>query len=85
MAKILVSWYLPLRVGFDLPAPGQLHVGIGEAVQEGDEVAVVLVALKVPRVPPDLQDHVLQARAVSEHAICVLSETGRKKRKISKL
>lgn len=56
-----VCWYLSLRVGFNFPAPGQLHVGISEAVQEGDEIAVVLVALEVPSISPDLQDHVLQA------------------------
>lgn len=76
-----VCCYLSLRVGFNLPASGQLHVGISEAVQEGDEIAVVLVALEVPRVPPDLQDHVLQTRAVSEHAICTLSETESKRKR----
>lgn len=61
--------YLPLRVRFDLPAPRQLQLSISETVQEGHQVAVVLVAFEVASITADLQDHVFETRAVGEHTI----------------
>lgn len=55
-----------------LPAPGKLQLLVGEHVEEGDEVAVVLVALKVVSVPTHLTDHVLQAGVARKHAVGTL-------------
>lgn len=64
-----MSLHLSLRVSLDLPAPGQFQLGVREAVEEGDQVSVVLVPLKVTSISTNLQDHVLQARTAGEHAI----------------
>lgn len=61
--------YLPLLVRFDLPAPRQLQLSISETVQEGHQVAVVLVALEIASIATDLQDHVFETRAVGKHTI----------------
>lgn len=58
-----------------LPAAGELQLLVGEHVEEGHEVAVVLVALKVVSVPPHLADHVLQAGVARKHAVGTLHET----------
>lgn len=42
-----------------LPASGQLHLLVGEHVEEGHQVPVVLVALKVVSIPTNLADHML--------------------------
>lgn len=55
-----------------LPAPGKLQLLIGEHVEEGDEVAVVLVALEEVSVSTHLADHVLQAGVARKHAIGTL-------------
>lgn len=68
--------YLPLWVRFDLPAPRQLQLSISEPIQEAHQVTVVLVAFKVSSIPPDLQDHVFQTRAVGEHTIRPLYKKG---------
>lgn len=64
-----MSLHLALRVSLDLPAPRQFQLGVSEAVEEGNQVFVVLVPLKVTSVSTNLQDHVLQARAAGEHAV----------------
>lgn len=61
--------HLALQICLDLPAPGQLQPGVGKLVEEDHQVPVVLVSLKVPGVAPYLQDHVLHAGAVGEHAV----------------
>lgn len=55
-----------------LPAPRKLQLLVGEHVEEGNEVAVVLVALKVMSVPTHLADHVLQAGVARKHAVGTL-------------
>lgn len=60
-----------------LPASRQLQLLVGKQVEEGDQVSVVLVALEVVRVPPDLTDHVFQTRVTCKHAVGTL----RKERK----
>lgn len=64
--------HLSLRIGLDLPASRELQMSISEFVEESDEVAVVLISLKVACVSPYFQNHVLQAGAVSKHPICTL-------------
>lgn len=64
--------YLPSVVVLHLPAPGKLQLLIGEHVEEGDEVAVVLVALEEVSVSTHLADHVLQAGVARKHAIGTL-------------
>lgn len=59
-----------------LPAPGKLQLLVGEHVEEGDEVAVVLVALEVVSVPTHLTDHVLQAGVARKHAVGTLGGEG---------
>jgi len=59
-------------VRLHLPAPREVQLQVREADDEGDQVPVVLVALKVAGVAADLQDHVLEARAVGEHAVRAL-------------
>jgi len=71
--------YLALGVGLDLPAPGQLQLGVREPVQEHHQVPVVLVALKVPGVAPHLQDHVLHTAAAGEHPVGGLDRGQRSK------
>lgn len=51
--------HLASVVVFHLPAPGELELLIGEHVEEGDQVTVVLIALEVVSVPAHLTDHVL--------------------------
>ena len=58
--------HLVSAVVLHLPAARQLERGVGEAVDEGDEVAVVLVALEDLRIAPDLVDHVLEVRVAVE-------------------
>lgn len=65
-----------------LPAPGELQLLVGEHVEEGDEVAVVLVALKVVSVPAHLTDHVLQAGVARKHAVGTLGRESREVRVI---
>ena len=60
-----------------LPAPRKLQLLVGEHVEEGDEVAVVLVALEVMSVPTHLTDHVLQAGVARKHAVGTLGGDGR--------
>lgn len=55
-----------------LPAPGKLQLLIGEHVEEGDEVAIVLVALEVMSVSAHLADHVLQTGVARKHAVGTL-------------
>lgn len=64
--------HLPSVVVLHLPAAGQLQLLVGEHVEEGDEVAVVLVALEVVSVAPHLADHVLQAGVARKHAVGTL-------------
>ena len=69
------SPYLPGVVVLHLPAAGQLQLLVGEQVEEGHQVAVVLVALKVVSVAPHLADHVLQTRVARKHAVGTLWDT----------
>lgn len=55
-----------------LPASRQLQLFVGEHVEEGDQVSVVLVALKVVRIPANLTDHMLQTRVGGEHTVGTL-------------
>lgn len=68
----MTKTHLPRVVVFHLPAPGELKLLIGERVEEGDQVTVVLIALEVVSVPPHLPDHVLQAGVARKHAIGTL-------------
>lgn len=52
-------------------------MGVREFVEESDEVAVVLISFEVARVSPYLQNHVLQAGAVSEHPVRTLRRNTR--------
>lgn len=58
-----------------LPASGQLHLLVGKHVEEGHQVPVVLVALKVVSIPTNLADHMLQTRVGAEHTVGTLTET----------
>ncbi len=69
--------HLALGVCLDLPASRQLQLRVGAFVEESDEVAVVLITLKVARISPYFQNHVLQAGAVSKHLIRTLREKDR--------
>lgn len=69
--------HLPSVVVLHLPAPRKLQLLVGEHVEEGDEVAVVLVALEVMSVPTHLTDHVLQAGVARKHAVGTLGGDGR--------
>lgn len=62
-------WYLALWVRLNLPASWKLQLCICKLVEEGDQVSVVLVPLKVTGIPADLQNHVLQTGAVGEHPV----------------
>ena len=64
--------HLSLLVCFDLPAPGQFQPSVRKHVDEIHQVSVVLVAFKVARVPPDFEDHVLQAGATGEDSVGTL-------------
>lgn len=64
--------HLPCVVMLHLPPSGKLQLFVREHVEEGDEVAVVLVALKVVSVPTHLTDHVLQAGVARKHAVGTL-------------
>lgn len=66
-----------------LPASGQLQLFIGEHVEKGHQVPVVLVALKVVSIPSNLTDHMLQTRVGGEHTVGTLrdSEGQRSRRK----
>lgn len=55
-----------------LPASRQLQLFVGKQVEEGHQVPVVLVALKVVTVPTNLTDHVLQTRVGGEHTVGTL-------------
>lgn len=68
--------YLAGVVVLHLPATGKLQLLVREHVEEGDEVAVVLVALKVVGVPSHLADHVLQAGVARKHAVGTLEQRG---------
>lgn len=74
------STHLPGVVVLHLPAAGKLQLLAGEHVEEGDEVAVVLVALKVMGVPTHFADHVLQAGVARKHAVGTLGREGREVR-----
>lgn len=65
-------------VVFHLPTSRQLQLLVGEHVEEGDQIPVVLVALEMVGVPPDFGDHVLQTRVICKHAVGTL---GKKKKK----
>lgn len=67
-------------VMFHFPASRQLQLFVGKHVEEGHQVPVVLVALKVVRVPAHLTDHVFQARVGGIHAIGTLAERGQSER-----
>lgn len=69
--------HLSGMVMFHLPAPRQLQLLVGEHVEEGDEVAIVLVALKVMSISTHLTDHVLQAGVARKHAVGTLDKEGR--------
>lgn len=60
-----------------LPATGKLQLLVGEHVEEGDKVSIVLVALKVMGVPSHLADHVLQAGVARKHAVGTLGRQQR--------
>lgn len=64
---------LPAVVVLHLPASRQLQLFVSEHVEERHQVPVVLVPLKVVRVPTDLTDHVLQTRVGGEHAMGALA------------
>ena len=64
-----------------LPASGQLQLFVGHHVEEGHQVSVVLVALKVVSIPPHLTDHVLQTRVGGEHTVGTLSKQGKQERR----
>lgn len=59
-----------------LPASGQLQLFVGEHVEEGHQVPVVLVALVVVSIPTNLTDHMLQTRVGGEHTVGTLRERG---------
>lgn len=61
-----------------LPAAGKLQLLVGEHVEEGDEVTVVLVALEVVSIPSHLADHVLQAGVARKHAVGTLRRRQRR-------
>lgn len=78
LLRVIVCWsdsvcvggpHLALWVRLDLPASRQLQLQVCELVNEEHQVAIVLVALKVPGVTPHLQDHVLDTAAAGEHAV----------------
>lgn len=66
-----------------LPASGQLHLLVGEHVEEGHQVPIVLVAFEMVSIPTNLTDHMLQTRVGAEHTVGTLRErcsgTGRQK------
>lgn len=64
--------HLPSVVMLHLPASRKLQLLVGEHVEEGDQVAVVLVTLKVMSVTTHLTDHVLQAGVARKHAVGTL-------------
>lgn len=64
--------HLAGMVVLHLPAARKLQLLVGEHVEEGDQVTVVLVALKVVGVPSHLADHVLQAGVARKHAVGTL-------------
>lgn len=64
-----------------LPASGQLHLFVGKHVEEGHQVPVVLVALKMVSIPPNLTDHMLQACVGTEHTVGTLREVVRHRRR----
>lgn len=55
-----------------LPTPGKFQLLVGEHVEEGDEVPVVLVALEVMSIPAHLTDHMLQAGVARKHTVGTL-------------
>lgn len=69
--------HLPGLVVFHFPPPGKLQLLVGEHVEEGDQVSVVLVALKVVSVSPHLADHMLQAGVARKHAVGTLERRER--------
>lgn len=69
-------WHLALWVRLNLPASGKFQLRICKLVEEGDQVSVVLVPLKVTGIPTDLQDHMLQTGAVGKHPVGPLQHTG---------
>lgn len=62
-------------VVFHLPASWQLQLLIGEHVEEGHQVPVVLVALEVVSIPTNLTDHMLQTRVGGEHSVGTLTDS----------
>lgn len=64
--------HLPCVVVLHLPPSRKLQLLVGKHVEEGDKVAVVLVAFKVMSVPTHLTDHVLQAGVARKHAVGTL-------------
>lgn len=70
--------HLPGVVVLHLPAPGQLQLFVGEHVEEGDQVTIVLVALEVVGVSTHLADHVLQAGVARKHSVGTLDREGQR-------
>lgn len=52
-----------------LPTPGQLQLFVSKHVEEGHQVPVVLIALKVMSIPTNLTDHMLQTCVGGEHVV----------------
>lgn len=78
----MVLWVLSHLAGvvvLHLPASGQLHLFVGEHVEEGHQVPVVLVALEMVSIPTNLTDHMLQTRVGTEHTVGTLKETHQSK------
>ena len=65
----LLPAYLSVPVLLVLPAGREFPVLAGEHVEEGDQVAVVLVALEGRRVAPDARHHVLHGRPVEQERL----------------
>lgn len=63
-------------VVFHFPATRQLQLLVGEKIEEGHQVTVVLVTFEVVRVTPHFADHVLQTRVTREHAVGTLRKDG---------
>lgn len=59
-------------VVFHLPASGKLQLFVGKHVEEGHQVPVVLVALKMVSISTDLADHMFQTSVGGEHTVGTL-------------
>lgn len=66
--------YFAALVLLHLPASGKLQLFVGEHVQERHQVPVVLVALKVVSIAPNLTDHMLQTCVGGEHTVGTLRD-----------